>query len=321
MFNEFDNLSEGVYYRDMGNGFGHLRIHYTADPLKRGDWKYKASALYGGIENPRWQRENEINYDSYVGQRLWPSLCGLHSAEIDVFDGNWSIYRSIDQGIRHPTVCLWVAVNAYGDRHVFREFYSVGRSIAENCRLIRSIDSDEPIVGSIIDPSTRKRSEVSLTPLIEVYAENGIFAEPADNSFSGYDRVNLMLLSTLARKKLEGVEVPQLDDFKMTPSMLKEFSQNPCLTFDTRFAKRAFTESCNLRWRESKTDSTQIRQKEKPVDVKDDGPDCVRYACQTNLAYSKPQGKTFTIHEYWKLKNENRKLKESYEKIKERAYV
>jgi len=318
---EFKEIATGIQVRRLPSDFAHVRIHYTANPLKRGDWAAITSARYGGMDSPLWQREQEISYNAYTGQRLWPMLSNDHMAEYDVFDGHWAIFRSIDQGIRHPTVCVWIAINKYGDRHVFREFYSVGRSIAENCRLIRGIDRDEPIVGSIIDPSTKKRNEINLTPLIDVFAENQIFAEPADNSFVGYDRVNQMLMSTLARKKLAGNDIPILDKFKLNNSLLKELSTVPALTFDTRFSNRVFLECSNLRWQESKGDQTQTRPKEKPVDVNDDGADCVRYACQTKIFYKEPKKTKFNMADYWKLKQENLRLNEMKLKSKARAYA
>jgi len=317
----FKELAEGIQVRRLPSDFAHLRIHYTANPLKRGDWASRHSARYGGIDDPRWQREQEINYNSYTGQRLWPLLSKMHNAQHNVFDGHWAVYRSIDQGIRHPTVCVWVAVNKYGDRHIFREFYSVGRSISENCRLIRGIDRSEVIAGSIIDPSTRKRNEVDLTPLVDIYTENGIFAELADNSFVGYDKVGQMLMSTLARKKLAGETVETLDKFNLTDALLKQFADIPALTFDLRFTNRTFLECSNLRWQEGKGDPTQTRAKEKPVDVDDDGADCVRYACQTVLTYKETKKKVFNMAEYWKLKQENIHLKEMKEKSRLRAYA
>ena len=319
----FKDVMEGVQVRRLPLDFVHVRIHYVADPKKRGDWNKRHSAKYGGMSDPRWQREMEISYEAYTGQRLWPLLCNHHFADINIFDGHWSVYRAIDQGIRHPTVCIWFGVNKYGDRHIFREFYSTGRSIVENCRLIRGIDRDEPLAGSIIDPSTRKRSEESLTPLIEIFAENGIYADLADNSFVGYDKVNQMIMSTLCRATLRGEEVPELAQFKLSKAMLTEFSQVPCITFSERYAVRTFKECKNLRWQESKGDLTQKRAREKPVDVEDDGCDCVRYACQTELGYTEAEDlkKEFNLRDYWKLKNENRKLSETLARSRTRAYA
>ena len=251
---------------------------------------------------------------------MWPLLCEKHFAQINIFDGKWNLYRSIDQGIRHPTVCGWIAVNQYGDRHVFREFYSTGRSIAENCRLIRGVDRGESIAGSIIDPSTKKRSEESLTPLIDIFSENGLHCELADNSFAGYDKVSQMLLSTLCRASLRGEPVPELDEFKLNKTMIKEFSEHPCLTFNRPYTARIFRECKNLRWKENKGDMTQKGTTEKPVDVEDDGADVVRYACQTDLSYTKVAKQEFDLREYWKIKNENRKLAETLSRTRNRAY-
>jgi AAA+ superfamily predicted ATPase len=49
---QFEKVMEGVQARRLKNGFAHLRIHYLADPLKRGDWADRAAVFYGGKESP-----------------------------------------------------------------------------------------------------------------------------------------------------------------------------------------------------------------------------------------------------------------------------
>lgn len=311
----------GLQERRLDTGFYHIRCGFSADPLKDDDWARRHSLTYGGFDAPRWQREHGINYKAYAGQRIWPMLSRDHDAHIDIKD--WTVFRVIDQGIRHPTVCMWVAVNKQGDRHFFKEYYSTNRSIAMNCRAILSLSS-EKVSGTYIDPSTRKRGAETLKPLIDIYGENKIYCNPADNSFAGYDAITNAALSTLARKALRtGVLPGYFVGLKPDQDQLLDLAQKPALTFDLRFTHRCFEECLNLRWQETKGDETQFAPKEKPVDKDDDGPDCVRYAVQSPLYYKQPLSRIIKIKEYrmFQLDRPKRNELEVLEKQRNRAYI
>ena len=276
--NSFTQIVPGLYRRNLSTGFTHLRVHYSCDPYKDEQWADRHALRYGGKDSPQWRREQEIDYHAYAGQRIWPMLAEKYfNYQIDTED--WTKFRVIDQGIRHPTVCLWVAVNKQGDRHVYKEYYSTDRSIAMNCRAILSLSEGERIAATYIDPSTRKRNAETLKPLISVYAENGLDCICADNSFAGYDAVTNACLSTLARVALRMGELPSyLAKLHPNQDQLLTLAARPALTFDLRFTNRCFRECCNLRWQVTRGDETQKAPVEKPVDKEDDGPDCVRYA-------------------------------------------
>lgn len=317
----------GLKERRLSTDFCHLRVGFSSSPVKDDDWAKKHAIKYGGFDAPKWRREHGIDYYAYAGQRIWPMLDRqVHNQHIDLDSliKNWTLFRIIDQGIRHPTVCLWVAINAKGDRHFYREYYSTNRSIAMNASAIKSLTQDEPVSLTFIDPSTRKRGAETLKPLIDVYAENGLYCTCADNSFAGYDTVRTSLLSTIARQSLVSGTIP---DFlaKLNPdqNQLLVLADKPAITFDLRFTSRCFQECCNLRWKNTKGDLSQKAEIEKPVDKDDDGPDCVRYAAQSPLYFStKPSGviKISSIRVRTKLKrtkNEARIL----EKQRQRAYI
>lgn len=314
---------KGIKKRVLDTGFTHLRIHYTADKEKDNDWANRFSLYFGGRDSPRWRREMEIDYRAAAGQRIWPMLDEkLHNAQIDV--SGLTKFRIIDQGIRHPTTCIWVAVNAQGDRHVYREYYATDRSIAMNCRAIISLSKGEKIQGTYIDPSTKKRSNETLKPLISVYEENGIFCTPADNSFAGYDRVASAVLSTLARYSIRTGKLNKwLADINPDVDQLTKLAEHPALIFDLRFTSRCFQECYNHRWKEATGDLSQKAEPEKPVDKDDEGPDCVRYAMMSPLFYvPQEQGgfRKITIAEFWKKRDELRKQKEADIKYAKRAY-
>lgn len=317
----------GMRERQLSTGFTHLRVGFSVDPLKGDDWARRKALEFGGFDAPKWRREQGIDYSAYRGQRIWPLMCkGLH-AEVDVLaeEAPWTLFRVIDQGIRHPTVCLWVAVNKKGDRHVYREYYANNRSIAFNCTQILSLDAEENILGSLIDPSTNKRNEVTLKTLRQVYEENRIHTSCADNSFAGYDAVNTAIMSTLARTAIRtGVLPESLAALKPNQKALLSLADKPALTFDLRFTDRCFTECCNLRWQETKGDLTQKALREKPADKDDDGPDCIRYAVQSSLFYKTKPSLTIKLNPTMDIFVARRKLRERNQlqrrQIK-RAYV
>ena len=313
----------GMKERMLSTKFCHLRVGFSCDPLKGDDWARRKALEWGGFESPKWRREQCIDYKAHSGQRIWPMFNRkVHNAIWDVSE--CSIFRVIDQGIRHPTVCLWVAVNAKGDRHVFREYYASNRSIAQNCRAILKM-SQEKVSGSFIDPSTRKRSQESLTPLITLYEQNGIYCIPADNSFVGYDAVCTAATSTIAREAIRtGIMPEYLEELEPDQNQLLKIADKPALTFDLRFASRAYEQCAGLRWQQQTGDPTQTGTKEKPVDVDDDGSDCVRYALQSGLYYRKPSGSNIQIVPFksiGQLQKAKRNATDFEDKQNRRAYL
>jgi len=278
----------GITTRRLSTDFKHLRIHYLADPEKGGDWADRESVRYGGRDAPKWRREQEIDYKAYMGQRVWPMLSPVYHNTIIPMTDDWSVFRVIDSGVRHPTVCLWLMINRRGDRHVFREYYSTDRSIALNCAEISRI-THEQVTTTLIDPETRKRSRESLTPFVQIYEDNGIPCQFADNSRTGYDTVSNFLLSAMARQAIAtGVMPKTLGNIGANKDQLLLLAEKPSLTFDLRFTPRSFQECQNLRWQELTGDPTQKAAPEKVMDKDKDGPDCVRYAVQTEMGYIHP---------------------------------
>jgi hypothetical protein len=272
-----------------------LRIHYSTDAEKDDAWMLRHSAMYGGVESPKWRREMEIDYSAVQGQPVYPMLCSEHIRHRDI--RGWSVYRVIDHGIRHPTVCLWVAVSPAGDRHVFREYYRTGATIPTNCSEILRL-SLESVVDTYIDPSTRQRlplgnKDNQPVSIVSMYNDGlKVVCRYADNSAVGYDTTKNGLLSTLSRSVLSKGVVDTTNWFSKTyfgqyglPTYeLEQLASKQSLTFDPGCV-RAFREMRNLRYAEVAGDATAKAQPEKVLDFEDDGADCVRYAMQSRLIY------------------------------------
>jgi len=283
---------------DLRTGFFHRQIHYSDDPNRDSEWVKTESIKYGGVNSAKWRREQEIDWNVFGGQRVWPMINrGYHSAIIDLNE-DWAIYRILDHGIRHPTCCLWVGVNRRGDRHFFREYYATDKSIAINCRQILRF-TDEEVIDSYIDPSTKKRinyvttdansEKKGLARIMDIYEENKIQCSLADNCAAGYDKVTDGLLSTMARHAMRTGQLPEyMAEMGINQDHLCILADKPSITFDLRFVPRAFNETENLRWKEITGDISQKSEPEKTVDVQDEGPDCVRYAMQSDLFWRRP---------------------------------
>src|SRR5690606_16018695 len=128
-------------WRNPGNGFLVIRTHYTADPSRRGDWKYRASPKYGGLNSWRWQKEQEINWDATSGRlvfEMWD--VETHLIRPFVIPEHWPRWILFDPAWTNPASPVWVAVdvdaepNALRDLrvHVHRECYR-GKRCARAC--------------------------------------------------------------------------------------------------------------------------------------------------------------------------------------------
>jgi hypothetical protein len=317
MSTDWEELLVGVRQRRLDTEYCHLRIHYSADPEKDDTWVRSRSAKYGGVESPKWRREMEIDYTAVQGQPVYPMLCNVHKTIQDV--SGCAVYRVIDHGIRHPMVCLWIAVNRHGDRHVFKEYYRSGATIPVNCSEVLRL-SDKQVIATYIDPATRQRLPLSTkdnkpVSIISLYNNGlGTSCKPADNSSAGYDTVRNGLLATLARRILLDGYVDEesdfcktyFDNYKLTTYELQQLAQQPALTFEPS-CLRVFTEMRNLRFKEVAGDPATKAKPEEIMDFEDDGPDCVRYGMQSKLKWTQ----TITAQKgspYWEIQQKRMKL-------------
>ncbi len=299
MATDWKDIMKSVQVRRLDTNYCHVRIHYSADPEKDAEWVRRRSARYGGVETPKWRREMEIDYSAVQGQPVYPMLGAVHIAIRSIID--MAIYRIIDHGIRAPMVCLWMGVSPNGDRHVFREYYRSGATVAVNCAEVISL-TDENVVDTVIDPATRQRVPLSSkdkAPVSTLSLYKDALKIPcllADNSKAGYDTVRNSLLSTLARKAMSDGYIDEYSHFakqyfakfSLTQVELLEMSRHPALTFDPSCI-RVFREMRNLRFKEISGDPTEKAKPEEIMDFEDDGPDCVRYGVQTKLRWMKPK--------------------------------
>jgi len=297
MATEWKEISRGLQVRKLDTGFTHVRIHYSTDPQKDDAWARRLSAKYGGMETPKWRREFEIDYSAVRGQPVYPMLSTTHVVLNSIADR--TLFRIVDHGIRHPMVCLWVAVARNGDKHVYREYYRSGATIEVNCQeVLRRTPDDEFIHSTWIDPATRQRIPLSnkdKRPVSVLSLYNNAFGlqcSLADNSRAGYDAVRDGLMSKLARDAMRTGTIDgdgyfareYFKEYDLSNEQLITMASKPMLTIDPE-CTRTFRELRNLRFKEISGDVTAKAAPEEVIDFEDDGPDCVRYACQSKLRW------------------------------------
>lgn len=134
---------------------GHNVRMYPTSLMDVPDWVYpeseKKKAFRKWIEEPTLRRDIKTLREGkarVLGE--WHRTSGLVLDEwepkVHVCDDfevpeHWTRYRAIDHGITNPTVCLWLAVSPpepdWGSWIVvYREYYSLGKTIGENCAAI-----------------------------------------------------------------------------------------------------------------------------------------------------------------------------------------
>lgn len=160
-------------WRNAMNGFLVVRIHYTADPARRGDWKYKASGKYGGLKSWRWRKEQEIDWQATSGRLVFETWNPeIHVLRPFVIPDHWPKWIMFDPGWTNPSAINWIAVdvdaepNLYGflPIHVYREFYRSKHS-AEACANIAHSwsmpdgENLEWIEEIVVDPAARQEHQ------------------------------------------------------------------------------------------------------------------------------------------------------------------
>jgi len=285
-----EGLREPV--RRLATGFVVVPIHWRDDPDHDEAWADERSMLYGGRHTVAWQREMEIELVR-GGSPVWPML----DREVHVWrkpyrellTDDWTLYRGLDPGTRHPTCCAWMAIHRgrgrheAGDRYFYRQYYATDLPAAVNAwNILQATPADESIAATVADPAAWQRSKTDARTPAEIYAENGLPLVRADNSRTGYDWLTQAFMAALARWSIwNGYRVHPKLPASLTRSALERLAAHPAVWFHPECAdgsQSLFEQCANLRWKDV---GGQVPGPERIEDRDKDGPDVVRYLCQT----------------------------------------
>lgn len=108
----------------------------------------------------------------------------------------WKKIRCIDHGRTAPTACMWGAIDYDGAIHWYREYYQAGVDADINAQKIAKLSEGERYQFTVLDSACFSKTGHGVT-IAEIYAKNGVYAEPAPkerlagwNLFHEYLRIN-----------------------------------------------------------------------------------------------------------------------------------
>jgi hypothetical protein len=111
----------GISTWKTSSGARILRLHYTADPRKDSAWRERE---YKRTNNHAlWQQEQEIDFAATEGQRVYVMDDAATIVQPRPIPKEWTRYWSLDPHPQVPHACLWCAVDPFGDRWYYREFW------------------------------------------------------------------------------------------------------------------------------------------------------------------------------------------------------
>lgn len=159
------------------NKFCVLRLHYSSDPEKNTpEWLESAKK---GISDRSWNREYEINYDTFAGKPVFPEF--REDLHISSFEYQpmpvVTMYRGWDFGYHRPAVTIaWI--NEHDQLMVRREILGKDEGVKEFGQRVLTICSSEFPNAKWIDacdPAGHQKNDKSEFTSIEVLNQIGVF--------------------------------------------------------------------------------------------------------------------------------------------------
>lgn len=226
-------------WKNRGNGFYVVRMHYSADPRKDPDtkegaaWKEKEQRKYRD-DIRRWNQEYEIDGSALGASLVYPQFSiknhYLPNLKIEDIPKHWTRYFAMDPGVDAPTACLWAAVSPEGAIFVYDEYYVRDRTIPQHAGdlLHREKMHPGPPQFRFIDPHACKR-QYSTETCRDQYIREGIYCISANNDVDhGIDLVRSYLGAAKVQLTEEEIaegkkENPLRVYFLNTPKTFMEF--------------------------------------------------------------------------------------------------
>jgi hypothetical protein len=152
-----------------GTSLFHIhRIHYSDHPDRQSEeWKRQSAA---GLSQTRWNMEQEISFENASDLVYSEFNAQRHILQEEWSPRpEWSLYRSIDFGYRHPFV-LWLQRTPEGDFIVFDEWAGQDRTTEEMQIAIRNLDyshgfTEQDVLWTACDPAGAAAQDSGLSPV------------------------------------------------------------------------------------------------------------------------------------------------------------
>lgn len=114
--------------------------------------------------------------------------------------GVFPVFRFLDWGLDHPTVCLWAELDEKNKVvYIFDEYVKSNLTISENCAAIKEKTGGRPVEWNVIDPSASRRDPISKRSLLDEFSRWGLTCIPGDRRERGADIVKMFLKKGMAK--------------------------------------------------------------------------------------------------------------------------
>lgn len=276
------------FWRNPGNKFYVLMLHYTADPDKDPDRKGEKwfNKEKEGAPKSVWNKEYEIDFATKAGKLVYgpeycdfePSIHLLNSFELDDVE----LFMAVDFGQRNPNCALVGAITRDNRVYIIDEYYNpaipsvASREMFDKFGYLmagydknmtirqKKMLADNAFQVKVIDPTTAHKNRTKIKEgeeipysVIEDFDDNGWEFEKADNDWdAGVTRVREYMT-------IDNTCEPFLYIFE---------DKCPMLSWELR----------HYRYQENTEKTDRLKNEpEKPVKKNDHGMDALRYLMMT----------------------------------------
>lgn len=171
-------VPEGVNRWQTRQGLTVVRVHYTADPIKR-DEEWQAEQRRG-MSEAMWEREMEINFRVMLGKAWFPEFrYEFHVAKeyLKPFAGK-PIIRGWDYGLTPCTV--FCQYGPKGELAVLEEVQSMDCGVTAHARVVEAVSAGYAGFSftDVGDPAGRQRAQSDERSCVDILREQfGIYVQ------------------------------------------------------------------------------------------------------------------------------------------------
>lgn len=124
------------------------------------------------------------DWDVVAGQFFDRFRRDIHVVNTSALEPHWRRIRALDYGL-DMLACLWAAIRDDGSMIIYKELCEPGLIVSEAARRIIEVNGDDDIYCTYAPPDMWSRQKDSGKSMAELFEDNGVMLERADNDRVG----------------------------------------------------------------------------------------------------------------------------------------
>jgi hypothetical protein len=286
-----------------------VRLHYTADPVKREpSW---IANMRKGMDEAYYRQEFEIDFGATSGQLLYHMTDEVTLEDEFVVPTSWTRYYALDPHPRKPFASLWAAVDPDNIKHAYRELWPskvYGRpgrvpeddnrvSIPNYVECVAWLESKdnpqnggkaEKIYERVIDYAGRAFKASNLAEDDGSIHYQRLIEDAAEEVAKKYKHFGMMFTDAIKAEKSVGIEIVN----EMLRALETLSRDGSC--YEKRSVVRIMRQRCpELVWqlKHNRLATQSSHQKDladpemKALQIRNDLSDCFLYLCRNGMEY------------------------------------